>query len=419
MKVYDGANWIAATAAGTTSMTRYRYVATSGQTTFSGADANSATMSYTSNNIVVNRNGSTLDPSEYTATNGTSVVLSVAAGTGDIIDIIAFKSFTVADTVPASTGGTFNGDVKVIGNVGIGTSSPSGRLHVDSSAGSLPLYVNSTASAQNVRVRLNSTDNASSVSYVMSYSHASLNKQASMLLGGTGAIGFYVGQTAGAEPTTGTLAQTIDSSGNVGIGTSSPSSYGRLAVMTPTANYGYFGIANSAGGAGGVNMAQYYGTTKISYIDSTLTNGTPGSETAFLAFATANSGTLAERMRIDSSGNVLVTNVAGLGYGTGSGGTVTQATSKSTAVTLNKPTGQITTNNAALAAGATVSFTVNNSLFTTSDLVLLAVGNGSSYTVIPQFVGSGTFNIRLTNTTAGSLSEAVQINFALIKGASA
>jgi hypothetical protein len=130
MKVYDGANWIAATAAGTTSMTRYRYVATSGQTTFSGADANSATMSYTSNNIVVNRNGSTLDPSEYTATNGTSVVLSVAAGTGDIIDIIAFKSFTVADTVPASTGGTFNGDVKVIGNVGIGTSSPTQKLDV-------------------------------------------------------------------------------------------------------------------------------------------------------------------------------------------------------------------------------------------------------------------------------------------------
>ena len=98
MKVYDGANWIAATAAGTTSMLRYRYVATSGQTTFSGADANSATLSYTSGNIIVARNGVMLDPSEYTATNGTSVVLTAAAATGDVIDIVAFKSFTVADT---------------------------------------------------------------------------------------------------------------------------------------------------------------------------------------------------------------------------------------------------------------------------------------------------------------------------------
>ena len=97
----------------------------------------------------------------------------------------------------------------------------------------------------------------------------------------------------------------VDTSGNVGIGTASPSSYGRLGVMTPTANNGFFGIANSAGGAGGVQMAQYYSTVKISYIDTTLTNGTPGSETAYLAFATINSGTLAERMRITSTGNIV------------------------------------------------------------------------------------------------------------------
>jgi hypothetical protein len=98
MKVYDGATWITATAAGTSAMSRYRYVATSGQTTFSGSDANSLTLSYTSGNIVVARNGAVLDPSEYTASNGTSVVLAVAAGVGDVIDIVAFKSFTVADT---------------------------------------------------------------------------------------------------------------------------------------------------------------------------------------------------------------------------------------------------------------------------------------------------------------------------------
>jgi hypothetical protein len=96
----------------------------------------------------------------------------------------------------------------------------------------------------------------------------------------------------------------IDTSGNVGIGTASPASYGRLGVMTPTANFGYFGIGNSVGGGGGVNIGSYYGTTKISYIDTVLENGTPSSEQSRLQFATISGGTLAERMRIDHIGQV-------------------------------------------------------------------------------------------------------------------
>lgn len=123
MKVYDGATWITATAAGTSAMSRYRYVATAGQTTFSGADANSLTLSYTSGNIVVVRNGSTLEPAEYTASNGTSIVLAVAAAAGDVVDVVAFKSFTVADTYSkaqadallaakvAKAGDTITGDI--------------------------------------------------------------------------------------------------------------------------------------------------------------------------------------------------------------------------------------------------------------------------------------------------------------------
>lgn len=102
MKVYDGANWITATAAGTTAMNVYKYVATAGQTTFSGAAAVGGTMSYTSGNIIVFLNGAALDSTDYTATNGTSVVLASGAALNDEVVVVAFKSFTVADTYTQS-----------------------------------------------------------------------------------------------------------------------------------------------------------------------------------------------------------------------------------------------------------------------------------------------------------------------------
>ena len=111
MRVYDGANWIAASSAGTASLILYEYTATSGQTTFSGADDNGASLSYSVGNIQVVMNGIVLDPSDFTATSGTSVVLASGAATDDLVNIYAFKSFTVADTVSASAGGTFAGNI--------------------------------------------------------------------------------------------------------------------------------------------------------------------------------------------------------------------------------------------------------------------------------------------------------------------
>lgn len=109
-----------------------------------------------------------------------------------------------------------------------------------------------------------------------------------------------------------------------------------------------------------------------------------------------------------------------LGYGVGAGGTVTQATSKSTAVTLNKPCGRITMNNAALAANTTVTFLVNNSLCGNGDVVnvghVLNAGTNAAYLVWVQ-PGSGGFNVNIRNISSGSLSEEVVLDFAIIKGA--
>lgn len=133
-------------------------------------------------------------------------------------------------------------------------------------------------------------------------------------------------------------------------------------------------------------------------------------------------GTNVHVATLNPLGDLILTSGTGaLGYGTGAGGTVTQLTNKYTAVTLNKPSGKITMNNDALAAGASVFFAVNNSLVTISDHIVLTMGGSTTntnYIVFPTFsISSGMFYIMVKNISAGSLSEALEINFSIIKGA--
>ena len=106
-----------------------------------------------------------------------------------------------------------------------------------------------------------------------------------------------------------------------------------------------------------------------------------------------------------------------LGYTAAAQGTVTQATDKSTAVTLNRSAGRITMNAASLAATTNVSFTLNNSLISANDTLILTISGGATVAAYNLWVNSlsaGTASITLRNTTAGALAEAVIINFALI-----
>ena len=118
----------------------------------------------------------------------------------------------------------------------------------------------------------------------------------------------------------------------------------------------------------------------------------------------------------------LIDQTNGVGYTPGAGGTVTQATSKTTDVTLNKPSGRVTLNGAALAAGATASFTLNNTTIAEGDTVLLslsgAMGTFVNYNLW-SYVGAGYVLIAIKNISGGLLSDAPTINFAVIKGASA
>lgn len=160
-------------------------------------------------------------------------------------------------------------------------------------------------------------------------------------------------------------------------------------------------------------------------IPGTIGSTTPntGAFTTLSSSGLTTANSLAVTNASTFSGALRVIGASALGYGAGAGGTVTQATNKATPVTLNKPTGQITMNAAALAAGATVTFQVNNSLITTADTVLLTCPfitiGPNNYRVEVSFSSNGAFNIRVTNISVGSLSEALVINFALIKGATA
>tara|TARA_B100001248_G_C27390472_1_gene462097 strand:+ start:408 stop:2234 length:1827 start_codon:yes stop_codon:yes gene_type:complete len=93
----------------------FNYTATSSQTTFTGADTNNNTLAYNPGNVEVFFNGARLEEADFTATNGTSVVLASAASAGDLISIVATDVFEATDTVSKANGGTFSNNIGVSG----------------------------------------------------------------------------------------------------------------------------------------------------------------------------------------------------------------------------------------------------------------------------------------------------------------
>ena len=80
--------------------TRFIYQATAGQTSFSGSDANSNTLTYSDGEYVdVYQNGILLKPAtDYTSTTGTTVVLVTGASVNDVVEIVAYDAFSIANS---------------------------------------------------------------------------------------------------------------------------------------------------------------------------------------------------------------------------------------------------------------------------------------------------------------------------------
>ena len=91
---------------------KHTYTATASQTSFSGAGAENITLSYKDSNYVdVYQNGVKLSEADYTATTGTTIVLATGATVSDMIEVVVYDVFSVADTVSKADGGTFDNEI--------------------------------------------------------------------------------------------------------------------------------------------------------------------------------------------------------------------------------------------------------------------------------------------------------------------
>ena len=152
LKVYKSSGWAAAGSSVNGTSQRYKYIATSSQTTFTGSDNNGNTLAYDSGYIDVFMNGVHLDPADYTATNGSSVVLGSGAASGDIIYVVAFGTFNVA---------AINAD-----NLSSGTVN-NARLPAtisDKTIQATALTAKGDGSSNAGKIQLNDNDNSNSVS---------------------------------------------------------------------------------------------------------------------------------------------------------------------------------------------------------------------------------------------------------------
>jgi len=160
---------------------RYYFTQTSGgATSISGTDDNNKTLSFTDGEYVdVYLNGvSLVAGTDYNTTTANTISGLSALAIGDVIEVVVYDIFTIADTVSALNGGTFsnnvtiNGDLTVDTNtlfvdasadaVGINTTSPDTALHVKS-ANDTVAVIESTDATSKLQLKDNSSTNGASL----------------------------------------------------------------------------------------------------------------------------------------------------------------------------------------------------------------------------------------------------------------
>jgi hypothetical protein len=167
----------------------------------------------------------------------------------------------------------------------------------------------------------------------------------------------------------------------------------------------------------GANVSAFLATPSSANLAAALTDETGTGAAVFAntpTLVTPNIGA-ATGTSLAVTGSLRSSGTAGVGYSTGAGGVVIQGTSRTTGVTINKITGQITLFSAAGTTAAT-TFTVTNSTVNTTDVIILNQHTGTDlYDLMVTKTALGSFDITF-RTTGGTTTEQPIFNFAVIKG---
>jgi hypothetical protein len=191
-------------------------------------------------------------------------------------------------------------------------------------------------------------------------------------------------------------------------------------------------IINTGGGAGAGSSIDFFtydvtGGTSPSVRISALDNNFSGAFVVYTKNPGAAANAMVERFRIAETGVMTTTGQftssgGGIGYATGAGGTVTQATSRTTGVTLSKLCGTITLFTTTLAAVTSQAFVLTNTFIAATDFVMVQHTSGGTlglYEIaVAPAAGSCTITIR-NNSAAISASEAPVLRFVVIKAVTA
>ena len=302
----------------------HTYTATASQTTFSGAGAEGTSLSYKDSNFVdVYQNGIKLGDADYTSTSGTSIVLAQGASVSDLVVVVVFDVFSVADTVSKADGGTFDGNITMAGTLGVtGATTLSSNLSVD--GGTIKLDGNYPTGNFNVAIGDTALDSITDGSGNVAIGHATATALTSGTLNtAVGYIAFDANTTGSTNTAIGASALSTETQGSK----STAVGYGTLATQNFTSATDSYntGIGYNAGAAvttgqnntflGSLSSdALTVGNNNTALGMLTLSTDTQGSQNVAVGYGTLGSQNFTSAT---NSGNTGVGYQAGAGVTTG------------------------------------------------------------------------------------------------------